>query len=66
MTAAASTAFVDTGVIRAATTHLVYQSMATVSSTRTQFNVLGSRAKTSSAVVSNMRYSPGRVGRSLP
>jgi len=44
----------------------VYQSIATVNSAWTQRKVSGSRAKTSSRVVSINRYSPGRVGRNLP
>jgi hypothetical protein len=37
-----------------------------LSSARTHRNVTGSRANTSSRVVSISRYSPGRVGRSFP
>jgi len=44
----------------------VYQSIAAVSSACTQRSVSGSIANTSSRVVSSSRYSPGRVGRSLP
>ena len=64
--AAASTAFVDTGVSWIPTTQRVYQSIPTVNSACTHRKVTGSRANTSSRVVSINRYSPGRVGRSFP
>jgi hypothetical protein len=57
---------VDTGVSRSPQMHRSYQSMLTVSSACTHFRVNGSNANTSSRVVSITRYSPGRVGRSLP
>ena len=63
--AAASTAFVDTGVSWIPTTQRVYQSIPTVNSACTHRKVTGSRANTSSRVVSINRYSPGRVGRSF-
>jgi hypothetical protein len=58
--------FVETGVTRTPTMQRVYQSIATVSSACSHRKVTGSKAKTSSRVVSISTYSPGRVGRSLP
>src|SRR3954451_4460399 len=60
-TPATSTDFVDTGVNRRPTMQRLYRSMATVSSQRTQRQVTGSIANTSSVVVSSTTYSPGRV-----
>jgi hypothetical protein len=57
---------VDNGVRRSAVMQRLYQSIDTVSSTRTHRNVTGSSAKTSSRLESITRYSPGRVGRSFP
>jgi len=65
-TAAASIAFVDTGVSRSPVTHRSYRSIATVSSACTQRGVTGSIANTFSRVLSSSRYSPGLVARSRP
>ncbi len=62
----ASTAFVETGEIRNATSARLHKSIAIVNSTPTQRNVIGSIANTSDVVVSSSRYSPGRVATSPP
>ena len=65
-TSAASTALVDIAESRSPQMARENRSMAIVSSRRTQRRVSGSMANTSSGVVSNNRYSPGRVARSRP
>ena len=65
-TSDASTALVDTGEIRSATTHRLNRSTAIVNSTPTHRSVTASIANTSSVVVSSSRYSPGRVASSRP
>jgi hypothetical protein len=65
-TFATSADFVEIGVNRSPRMQRLYKSIATVNSTGTQRSVTGSIANTSSGVVSNTTYSPGRVARSRP
>src|SRR6266508_2189460 len=64
-TPATSIDLVDTAVSRSPVTHREYRSIATVSSACTHRQVTGSIANTSSRLVSNTTYSPGR-GRPQP